>query len=174
MDKLWAPWRTDYITKIVKKPKGCVFCKMIKEKADKKNYIFIRKETCFAVLNLYPYNNGHVLLVTNRHVNDLSKLNREERNELFDLLEEVKILLEEILSPAGFNIGINLGRAAGAGFPGHLHVHIVPRWMGDVNFMPVTGQTKVISQSLKEVYKLLSRKLSDKRKNEKKGIKNKL
>lgn len=155
MDKLWAPWRTDYIRKIVKKPTGCVFCKMIKEKSDKKNYIFIRKESCFAVLNLYPYNNGHVLLVTNRHVNDLSKLNREDRNELFDLLEEVKVLLEDILSPKGFNIGINLGRAAGAGFPGHLHVHIVPRWMGDVNFMPVTGQTKIISQSLKEVYKLL-------------------
>jgi ATP adenylyltransferase len=88
------------------------------------------------------------LIVPNRHVDDLSKLSKEERNELFDLLDEIKKLLDKIMKPGGYNVGINLGRVAGAGFPGHLHIHLVPRWFGDVNFMPVTAQTKVISQAL--------------------------
>jgi len=156
MDKLWAPWRTEYVTKIVKTPKGCVFCKILKEKKkDKQNYIFIRQATCFAVLNIFPYNNGHSLILPNRHVNDLTKLTKEEKEELFGLLETVKTLMDKVMKPAGYNIGINLGRAAGAGFPGHLHVHIVPRWKGDSNFMPVTANTKVISQSLNENYKVL-------------------
>jgi len=90
-----------------------------------------------------------------RHVSDLSQLRPEEKQELFDLLEEIKALLDKVLKPGGYNIGMNLGKMSGAGFPGHLHIHIVPRWQGDVNFMPVIGQTKVISQSLKELYRLL-------------------
>ncbi len=155
MEKIWAPWRSEYVSKIVKKSKECIFCKMVKEKKDKKNYIFRRTEHCFSVLNIYPYNNGHVLIVPNRHVNDLSKLKRPEREVLFDLLEETKACLENVLKPAGYNIGINLGRAAGAGFPKHLHVHLVPRWFGDANFMPVTGNTKIISDSLKSLYEKL-------------------
>jgi len=155
MEKIWAPWRSTYVSKIVKKNKGCIFCKMIKEKKDKGNYIFTRAEHCFSVLNVYPYNNGHILIVPNRHVNDLSKLKRQEREDLFDLLEETKVSLNKVLKPAGYNIGINLGRAAGAGFPKHLHVHLVPRWFGDVNFMPVTGNTKIISDSLKSLYEKL-------------------
>ena len=155
MEKIWAPWRSEYVSKIVKKSRECIFCKMIKEKRDKKNYIFTRSEHCFSVLNVYPYNNGHILIVPNRHVNDLSKLKRQEREDLFDLLEETKACLEKVLKPAGYNIGINLGRAAGAGFPKHLHVHLVPRWFGDVNFMPVTGNTKIISDSLKSLYEKL-------------------
>jgi ATP adenylyltransferase len=155
MNKLWAPWRDKYVTKILKESKGCIFCKILKEEKDKKNYIFIRTEHSYAVLNIYPYNNGHVLIVSNRHVNDLSKLKKHEREDLLDLLETTKFLLDKVLKPGGYNIGINLQRAAGAGFPGHLHVHLVPRWQGDVNFMPVTGDTKVISQSLKSVYQKL-------------------
>jgi len=154
-NKLWAPWRVNYITKVNKPIKGCVFCNMIKEKKDKKNYIFLRSKHCFAVLNIYPYNNGHTLIVTNRHVNDLNKLRKEEREDLFDLVDEARDLLKKVLSPQAYNIGINIGKVAGAGFPGHLHVHIVPRWKGDVNFMPVTADTKVISQSLDELYKKL-------------------
>lgn len=156
MDKLWAPWRTDYITTISKEEHGCVFCNMIEKNDDQKNLIFIRQEHCFAVLNLYPYNNGHSLILPNRHVDDLSQLKKYEREALFDLLDEVKSLMQETLKPEGFNIGINLGHAAGAGIPGHLHVHIVPRWKGDSNFMPVVGGTKVISQSLQSCYELLN------------------
>jgi len=156
MDKLWAPWRNNYITKVVKETQGCVFCDIFKEKNDKQNYIFIRFPQSFSVLNIYPYNNGHILIIPNRHVKDLSILKRHEREDLFDLLEETKSLVDEVLKPDGYNIGINLGRAAGAGFPGHLHVHLVPRWRGDVNFMPVTANTKVISQSLKVLYTKLN------------------
>ena len=155
MDKIWAPWRNTYITKIVKEDNVCVFCRMIEEEKDKENYIFIREQHCFSVLNIYPYNNGHMLIVPNRHVSDLSQLEKEEREELFDLLEKTKSCIEKVLKPAGYNIGINLGRAAGAGFPKHLHIHLVPRWMGDVNFMAVTGNTKVISDSLESLYEKL-------------------
>ena len=155
MDRLWAPWRSKYVTKILKKNKGCVFCRIDKEKKDEKNYIFIRTEYCYAVLNIYPYNNGHSLVLPYRHVDDLGKLSKAERDDLLELLILTKSLLAEVLRPKGFNVGINLGRIAGAGFPGHLHIHIVPRWRGDVNFMPVTGSARVISQSLKTVYQKL-------------------
>ena len=154
MDKLWAPWRVKYVTKLAGKTKACVFCKMLKEKKDKKNYIVERTKHSFTVLNIYPYNNGHVLILPKRHLDGLGKLTRVEREDLFDLLESTRKLLDKTMQPAGYNVGINLGRAAGAGFPGHLHIHIVPRWRGDVNFMPVIGDTKIISQSLKT---LLSR-----------------
>jgi ATP adenylyltransferase len=157
MDKLWAPWRTKYVTKIGKTAKGCVFCNIIKEKKDKKNFIITRTKHAFSVLNIYPYNNGHLLIMPNRHVADLSDLKKEEREGLMDLLDETKKLLDKTMKADGYNIGINLGRAAGAGFPKHVHIHLVPRWQGDVNFMPVTGQTKVISQSLQALYENLSK-----------------
>jgi len=152
MDKLWAPWRVKYITKIVKKSKRCVFCGILKSKQNKKNFVVSRMKNAYSVLNIYPYNNGHMLIVPNRHVYDFSELNREEQADLWDLLESTKALMDEIMKPDGYNIGINLGRAAGAGFPEHMHIHLVPRWQGDINFMPVTGHTKVISQSLKSLH----------------------
>ncbi len=148
MDKLWAPWRVKYVTKLIGKTKKCVFCRILKEKRDKKNFIFLRNRYCFAVLNIYPYNNGHSLVMPYRHVNDIGKLTPAEQKDLWDTLLKTQKLLTKALNPKGFNIGINLGRVAGAGFPGHVHIHIVPRWSGDVNFMPVTAQTKIISQSL--------------------------
>ena len=156
MDNLWAPWRAAYITQL-KGPsdKVCVFCRIAAEKKDKKNYILLRSRFSYAVLNLYPYNNGHLLIVPYRHVKDILELKKDERDDFYDLLESAKRLLDETLKPGGYNIGMNLGRIAGAGFPGHLHLHVVPRWRGDVNFMPVTGNTKVISQSLKALFKRL-------------------
>ena len=157
MERLWAPWREKYITKVINNQhKGCVFCGIIRSKADKKNFIFIRGKAVFAVLNLYPYSNGHCLIIPNRHVNDISKMTKDELDEMMELLLETKARLQKALTPHGFNVGFNLGRIAGAGIPGHVHMHIVPRWKGDHNFMPVTGQTKVISQSLDVIYKLLT------------------
>lgn len=155
MDKLWAPWRIKYITKVIKQTKGCVFCNIRNSKQDKKNFVITRIKHAYSVLNLYPYNNGHILIVPNRHVYDLSGLKQEEREDLWELLEATKGLIDKIMKPDGYNIGINLGKAAGAGFPEHLHIHMVPRWLGDVNFMPVTGHTKVISQSLKSLHEKL-------------------
>ncbi len=153
--RLWAPWRDPYISCIHQRNSGCVFCTIIKEHQDQKNYIFKRSKHCFSVLNIYPYNNGHVLIIPNRHLNDLDKMRKEEKEDLFQLLEASKNLLEKVLKPDGYNIGINIGRIAGAGFPGHFHIHIVPRWKGDVNFMPVTANTKVVSQSLAALYRKL-------------------
>lgn len=155
MDKLWAPWRLKYITKVIDKAKGDLFSKLVAENKDKKNYIFVRTKYCFAILNLYPYNNGHTLILPYRCVADLNQLTKAESADLFELLQYAKELLDEVLHPAGYNMGINLGRVAGAGFPQHLHFHIVPRWKGDVNFMPVIGGTKVISQSMDALYDLL-------------------
>ena len=156
MDKLWAPWRVKYITKIIGKTKGCIFCRMIRQKKDQANFIFVRSKHSFAVLNIYPYNNGHTLIVPNRHVKNLDRLTKAEREDLMDLLIYSQKILNQAITPAGYNIGINLGRVGGAGIPGHLHIHVVPRWRGDVNFMPVTAETKVISQSLRELFKKLS------------------
>ena len=155
MDRLWAPWRETYITKILTKQKSCVFCRILASHRDKSHWIFIREPHAYAVLNLYPYSNGHCLVVPNRHVPDISKLSRQEYLALMELLVETKDILQSVLKPHGFNLGLNLGRVAGAGIPGHVHFHIVPRWKGDHNFMPVTAGTKVISQSLSVIYKKL-------------------
>jgi ATP adenylyltransferase len=155
MKKLWAPWRETYITKIIDKQKSCIFCRILAARKDKQHLVVIRKPYAYAVLNLYPYSNGHCLVVSNRHVSDISKLPQIEYVQMMELLREIKGLLQEVLKPQGFNVGINIGRIAGAGIPGHVHVHIVPRWRGDHNFMPVTASTRVISQSLSVIYKKL-------------------
>ena len=155
MDRLWAPWRVKYNTTLDKKDRRCVFCKILNEKKDQKNFIFERSKHAFAVLNIYPYNNGHCLIVSNRHVGDLEQLKGEEKQDMLELLEKTKSLVDRVLKPKGYNIGMNLGRVAGAGFPGHLHIHLVPRWAGDVNFMPTISHTRVISQSLMALYKKL-------------------
>ena len=156
MDRLWAPWRETYITKLTDKPKVCIFCKILADHKDKRHFIFIRKPHAFAVLNLYPYSNGHCLILPNRHVGDINKMSQEEYIALMDLVRETKDLLQKVFKPQGFNVGMNLGRLAGAGIPGHVHVHLVPRWKADHNFMPVTAGTKVISQSLSGIYKKLN------------------
>ena len=156
MQKIWAPWREKYINKLIGRQKACVFCRIAKEKKDKKNYVLIRSKHVYSVLNIYPYNNGHILILPYRHVKYLKDMAKPEREDLLDMLDRMQLLVNKKLKPQGFNIGINLGRTAGAGFPGHLHVHLVPRWRGDFNFMPVISNTKVISQSLEGLHTILT------------------
>ena len=154
MDRLWAPWRIKYIIKM-SSMKGCIFCSKPKARNDRKNYIVSRTRHSFSILNLYPYNNGHMMIVPRRHVDSLTKLNKEELSDLIDLLNRTQELLSDAMNPDGFNIGINVGKAAGAGVKDHVHIHIVPRWAGDVNFMPVSASMKVISESLGSLYRKL-------------------
>ncbi|KPK42777.1 MAG: HIT family hydrolase [Omnitrophica WOR_2 bacterium SM23_29] len=153
---LWAPWRSKYI-KSVKSLKGCIFCSKSKSKKDKLNYVVSRSRHSFSMLNIYPYNNGHLMVAPYRHLKDFSKLTEKELLDLFNLLNESQALLRKALKPDGYNVGINLGRAAGAGYKGHLHIHIVPRWVGDVNFMPIFTSAKVVSESLDALYSKLKR-----------------
>lgn len=158
MNKLWAPWRIKYITQ--KKKKGCIFCHAYKKTNDKKNYIVLRSTNCFAIFNTFPYNNGHIMIVPNRHVSSLKDLDDTELLDLNKTTVKVTSALEKVLNPQGFNIGLNIGKAAGAGIDDHIHTHIVPRWEADTNFMPVLADTKVVSQSIEELYDKLKKELS--------------
>ncbi len=151
MDKLWAPWRASYIHN--KKQKGCIFCEAARAKRGR--YVIFKTRYSQAMLNIYPYNNGHVMVSPLKHIKDLSKFSIEQKVDLFDSIVRAKMILDRALKPHGYNLGINISGQAGAGIPGHLHVHIVPRWKGDTNFMPVVACTKVISQSLDELYRKL-------------------
>ncbi|MBU4313002.1 MAG: HIT domain-containing protein [Candidatus Omnitrophica bacterium] len=153
MDKLWAPWRSRFVK--ARKKKGCIFC--MGKRKDKNAFIVKKTKFSFALLNIYPYNNGHVMVSPCRHVKDLKGLTDKELLDIMKLVRDMQVLLEKRLKPHGFNIGINMGKVAGAGYKDHVHIHIVPRWRGDVNFMPVTGNTKVIPQSLEELRKLLTK-----------------
>jgi ATP adenylyltransferase len=155
MDKLWAPWRSKYIYS--RKIKKCIFCGS--QTAEMKSkYIAAKSKHSFAMLNLYPYNNGHVMVSPYRHVNSLELLSDEEIMDMMRLVNRIKALVDMRLKPDGYNIGINIGKAAGAGFAGHVHIHVVPRWTGDCNFMPVVSDTKIVSESLDAMYELLRKK----------------
>ena len=154
MERLWAPWRMTYI-KGIKKEEGCVFCVKPNQRDDRDNLLLFRGKTCFVLMNLFPYNNGHLMVIPYRHTSDFSDLDKETSGELWELLCLCKKALTNVMRPEGFNIGMNIGRDAGAGIDQHIHMHIVPRWNGDTNFMPVIGETKVISQALSETYDAL-------------------
>lgn len=168
MNLIWAPWRKAYLRSCQHKTSKCLFCHLLKSKSDKKNFILYRTPFNFAILNRYPYNNGHVMIVPNRHVASLADLSKDEILDSFNLLVQIQKTLKEKLKAHGFNIGVNISDIAGAGVPNHLHWHVVPRWKGDVNFMPVVSDTKVISESLESVYKELSQSFQAKRKTKKK------
>lgn len=155
MKRLWAPWRKAYIRPKRRSSQACLFCRVARERQDQRNLIIARQGTCFAILNLYPYNNGHVMIVPKRHVDDLEKLTSEEKLDWLNLAEKALKALRKTMRAQGFNVGVNLGSVAGAGIPKHLHLHIVPRWKGDHNFLPVIAETKVISESLQSAYRLL-------------------
>ena len=161
MRQLWAPWRYAYIESALNEKESCecIFCHALEANQDDKYHILMRRDSCFAMLNKYPYNNGHLMIAPNKHVGDLYSLSGDELAELMILVRDTQTIISELMNPDGFNIGINIGRVAGAGIPGHIHIHIVPRWNGDTNFMPVIGDTKVMPQALEETYnKLVSKK----------------
>lgn len=155
MEMLWAPWRMAYMKNVDHQDQGCVFCTKPAASDDRENLILHRGKKCFVVMNLYPYNNGHLLIIPFAHIADICGIDKEASDELWDLLCISKKALKSAFHPDGFNIGINQERSAGAGIDTHMHVHIVPRWNGDTNFMPVTGEVKVISQSLHDTYDAL-------------------
>ncbi len=157
MKRLWAPWRMEYILK--SKGKGCFLCDIIRESKDRKNLVLCRGKLCVLVINRYPYNNGHLMVAPYRHVDSLQTMNDAERSELLALTVKACAALKKTGHPDGFNIGINQGAAAGAGLKDHLHLHIVPRWEGDTNFMPVTAGVKVIPQPLDVLWRQLRKAL---------------
>jgi ATP adenylyltransferase len=154
MEQMWAPWRKQYIEQGASR--GCIFCDKPAQGDDAKNHIVKRSGTCFAMLNLFPYNGGHLMVAPFRHVAGLDGLEPHELTDLIALVRDSVALLSSKLGPDGFNVGINLGRTAGAGVAGHVHIHVVPRWDGDTNFMPVIAGTKVIPQALDEMYGTLT------------------
>ncbi len=161
MKRLWAPWRLDLIE--AEAPPGCIFCDLPAQEglaADRKNLILGRSRTSFAILNRYPYNNGHLMVIPRRHTADFTDLAVEELADLGRLLQLSLKALEKSYAPDGFNVGMNLGRAAGAGIAGHLHWHAVPRWNGDTNFMPVLADTKVMIEHLDRSWERLHEALS--------------
>ena len=159
---LWAPWRIEYIENTTKN-EGCIFCEKCTEKDDKTNLIVYRGNTAFVIMNKYPYNNGHLLIVPCQHTANMISLTDDEKIELFNLIQYSQDVLMEVMRPQGFNIGMNLGRLAGAGITGHLHFHIVPRWGGDTNFMPIVGHTKVISEALEKTWAKLKKAFDNRR-----------
>lgn len=162
MELLWAPWRIPYLKKITReeKPSACFFCEYAAApKKDRKNLVLLRGSDCFTVLNRFPYTGGHLLVAPMAHKGELELLTAPERSELFDQLIRMQKVLERLMRPQGFNVGLNVGRAAGAGIPGHLHFHIVPRWNGDHNFMSTVAHVKVIPQALEELHGELQKAL---------------
>lgn len=147
MERLWAPWRSHYVAN-AGKPNGCFLCTEPHSVNDRESLILSRGPKTFVILNRFPYNSGHLLIAPYRHVKDWEVLDNEELLEIGLQAQKMVTALKKVFKPQGFNVGLNLGGPAGAGLPGHLHVHIVPRWQGDTNFMPVVGDTKVISEGL--------------------------
>ncbi len=147
MEALYAPWRGEYIRG--EKPNGCIFCKNSIRRDD---YILWEGKTIYVMMNRYPYTCGHLMVIPFRHLGQLQEFTPEEKIETFDLVELAQKVLQAAMKPDGFNVGMNLGRVAGAGVDDHLHVHLVPRWNGDTNFMTVTGETRVISEDLTKTH----------------------
>ena len=146
MEHLWSPWRLAYITGGASTG-GCVFCAALAD-PQAESLIVFRGTTCFVILNLFPYNNGHLMVIPNRHIATLASATPEERGELIELTARAEVALTEAYQPHGLNLGINLGKPAGAGILDHVHMHVVPRWNGDTNFMTVVGRTRVLPEEL--------------------------
>ena len=161
-ERLWSPWRMEYI--LSDKEKGCcIFCEAMSEDRDEENLILYRGKRAFIILNRYPYNNGHVMVVPYEHVSSTEDLDPEVLTELMLLVNRSLKLLRDVMSPQGFNIGVNMGAPAGAGIEDHVHIHVVPRWTGDTNFMPLLAQTRVVPELLSQTYANLEAALQEKR-----------
>lgn len=162
MEILWSPWRAKYIASSSggdTKSAGCIFCAISQDAAnDEKNFVLYRAQFNFVVLNLYPYISGHLLIVPYEHIGDLDVVPKQTSDELMDLTKHSQTVLREAYSPPGFNLGMNLGAAAGAGIANHIHLHLLPRWSGDTNFMSTVAHTRVISEELETTYQKLRNK----------------
>ena len=157
MERLWSPWRAKYIASGVDSQSDrCVFCDIAADPAkDVTNFVVHRAEHGFVVLNLFPYITGHLLVIPYEHTGEFDRVAKEVTDELMDLSKKAQTALREVYSPPGFNIGINLGAAAGAGIVGHLHIHVLPRWSGDTNFMTTISESRVIPETLETTYSKL-------------------
>lgn len=153
MKKIFAPWRAAYIQS-GEKPSGCIFCVFPAREDDEENLILFRGESCFVILNRYPYNSGHLMVVPYRHTAEYGSLDPKEVAEMHHLTSISMDVIKRTMNPEGFNLGINIGKVAGAGVADHVHMHVVPRWNGDTNFMPVMGDVRVVPQSLEETYRI--------------------
>lgn len=153
MKRLWTPWRMKYLES--KRPKGCVFCNIVESDADAENYVLHRGERAFVVLNRYPYNSGHMMVIPYVHADHPADLDIETQTEMMSLVNMGLEVLKKAISPEGYNIGVNLGRAAGAGIDEHMHVHIVPRWQGDTNYMATCADTRIVPELLEDTHKKL-------------------
>jgi ATP adenylyltransferase len=156
MEHIWAPWRIEYIA--MEKPAGCILCDKPGQNRDAENYILYRGSKNFVIMNSYPYNPGHLMVAPYRHVASLDELTDSELCEHFEIVRRCTKLLRVVFNPGGFNIGMNLGKVAGAGIDEHIHTHIVPRWQGDTNFMPAVSGVRVIPEALAETYRKLKGK----------------
>lgn len=152
MENLWAPWRIRYI-ETPKKSESCIFCSALDDPQNR--YVIAKNDHAMVMMNIYPYNPGHLMVAPIRHIGDFKKLTSDEYMAIGELIKKSIEVLEKTMKPEGFNIGINLGLVAGAGVKDHIHVHVVPRWCGDTNFMPVTADVKILGESLEETYKKL-------------------
>lgn len=155
MDYLWTPWRYSYVT-AADRETGCIFCDKLQHAEDRDAYIVYRGKQCFVCLNTFPYTSGHVMVVPYQHVNELRKLSAEAANEMTAISQRLEGVLHDLYCPDGLNIGMNIGKAAGAGIEGHIHLHILPRWVGDTNFMTVTAETRVLPETLEITWRRIS------------------
>ncbi len=156
MDRLWTPWRFDYISRIGHAESGCVFCRILSEQNDRENLVVCRGSMVFVILNLFPYTSGHMLIVANRHIPFLADADSQELHEMMELAQRCESALQAEYQPDGFNLGFNLGRAAGAGVASHLHMHVVPRWTGDGNFLSTVSETRVLPEELPQTWQRLA------------------
>ena len=154
MERIWAPWRMEYITQ--DKSGECFFCTLPKSGDDKKNFILFQGKHCFVIMNIFPYNNGHLMVSPYRHFACITALDKDESLEITELTKKCIQILRNVNAPDGFNVGFNLGKSAGAGYDEHVHNHIVPRWTGDTNFMPVLAETKIHPEHLQQSYEKLA------------------
>jgi ATP adenylyltransferase len=152
MDRLWTPWRRAFIEGAAERSTDCFLCAAAAAHDDKKNLILLRANSVFVLLNLYPYNSGHLMVAPYAHTGDLVHLDGDVATELMHTTQTAVDALQRAYTPDAFNVGMNLGRAAGAGVPDHLHIHVVPRWNGDTNFMPIVADTKVLPETLEQTY----------------------
>ena len=156
MDRLWTPWRYAYVNK-EKPPDGCLFCEKARSKEDRENYVIYRGERNFILLNIYPYNNGHVMIAPYQHAARLEEVDEETVAEMMRLARRMESVLQRVYHPEGMNLGMNIGACAGAGVAGHIHMHVLPRWIGDVSFMTTIGETRVMPEALPTSWEKLRR-----------------